>query len=166
MLRMAEHLHEVHGALCLAEMQIVRFALAYAMLSADASKSRKHVNGATEWNLQVALVPRCTVYMGSKKNIRESKTHFFPQPLTCNVLQRLGASLIKPCLVVKPPVHIFQPPLKYGNYGGSTDPFPQPALATKSLPFALETHSKIQGSSKSNTWFFAAKNEIKWLSGV
>ena len=34
----AEHPHEVHGALCLAEMQIVRFALAYAMLSADASK--------------------------------------------------------------------------------------------------------------------------------
>ena len=37
----AEHPHEVHGALCLAEMQIVRFALAYAMLSADASKGSR-----------------------------------------------------------------------------------------------------------------------------
>ena len=108
----------------------------------------------SEWNIQVPLLPRYTVYKFKDPRVQQ----YFPHvPIIYLQWIWLGASLIKPCLVAKPP-------LKYG-YGESPDPFPQPA-ATKSLPFALETHSKIQGSSKSNTWNFAPKNAIKWLSGA
>ena len=57
----------------------------------------------SEWNIQVPLLPRYTVYRFQKGS--KSPTVFptcSPQSFICNGLQWLGASLIKPCLVAKP----------------------------------------------------------------